>query len=98
MSQGYNGWTNRATWLVNVWCNPESRSDVEAIRYSLEEQYDEMPNGPLKDMVCLDEVNWDELMDHFEDEELDCDDSDDGYALASAGFGTDEDYGYYGEE
>lgn len=23
----------------------------------------------------------------------DCDDSDDGYALASAGFGTDEDYG-----
>ena len=31
-------------------------------------------------------------------EEADCDDSDDGYALASAGFGTDEDYGYYGED
>lgn len=30
--------------------------------------------------------------------EIDCDDSDDGYALASAGFGTDEDYGYYGED
>lgn len=28
--------------------------------------------------------------------EIDCDDSDDGYVLASAGFGTDEDYGYYG--
>lgn len=29
---------------------------------------------------------------------FDCNDmSDDGYALASAGFGTDEDYGYYGE-
>jgi hypothetical protein len=26
------------------------------------------------------------------------DESDDGYALASAGYGTDEDYGYYGEE
>jgi hypothetical protein len=26
---------------------------------------------------------------------LDCDDSDDAYALASAGFGTDEDYGCY---
>lgn len=26
--------------------------------------------------------------------EPDCDDSDDGYALASAGFGMDEDYGY----
>ncbi len=25
----------------------------------------------------------------------DCDDSDDGYALASAGFGTDEDYGCF---
>lgn len=30
----------------------------------------------------------------FEDE-VDCDDSDDGYALASAGFGTDEDYGMF---
>lgn len=28
-----------------------------------------------------------------EDARYDCDDSDDGYALASAGFGTDEDYG-----
>ena len=27
------------------------------------------------------------------DEGPDCDDGDDGYALASAGFGTDEDYG-----
>lgn len=27
-----------------------------------------------------------------EEEEYDCDDSDDRYALASAGFGTDEDY------
>jgi hypothetical protein len=25
-------------------------------------------------------------------------DTDDAYALQSAGFGTDEDYGYYGEE
>ena len=65
----YNGWTNRATWLVNVWCNPESREDVEAIRYSLEEQYDAMPDGPLKDMVHLSEVDWDQLLEHFEDEE-----------------------------
>ena len=28
-----------------------------------------------------------------ESDEIDCDDSDDGYVLASAGFGTDEDYG-----
>lgn len=29
------------------------------------------------------------------EEDIDCDDFDDGYALASAGFGTDEDYGMY---
>lgn len=29
--------------------------------------------------------------------QVDCDDSDDGYALASAGWGTDEDYGCSGE-
>ena len=33
------------------------------------------------------------LDDEEEEEEPDCDDSDDGYALASAGWGTDEDYG-----
>ena len=33
-----------------------------------------------------------------EDEDYYPDYEDDGDALASAGFGTDEDYGYYGEE
>ena len=65
----YNGWSNRETWLVNVWYNPESRQDVEMIRESLEEQYDAMPAGPLKDMVALGEVDWDELLAHFEEEE-----------------------------
>ena len=31
--------------------------------------------------------------DYAEAEDVDADDSDDGYALASAGFGTDESYG-----
>ena len=65
----YNGWSNRETWLVSVWCNPESKEDVESIRYMLEEQYDEIPDGPLKDMVNLGAVNWEELASHFEDEE-----------------------------
>jgi len=100
MSQGYNGWTNRETWLVNIWFNPESREDVQMAREVLEWQYDNLPDGVLKDMVDLYAVNWDELEDHFDEEESepDCDDSDDGYALASAGFGTDEDYGYAGDE
>jgi len=42
------------------------------------------------------EVDFDELeRDH--DEAYEPDYEDDGDALASAGFGTDEDYGYYGE-
>ena len=65
----YNGWTNRETWLVNVWFDPTCREDVEAARYTLEEQYDAIPDGPLKDMVNLDAVNWDELLEHFENEE-----------------------------
>jgi hypothetical protein len=64
----YNGWTNRATWLVNVWGNPESKDDVQSLRSMLEEQYDELPNGIIKDMLDLSEINWDELEAHFEDE------------------------------
>ena len=64
----YNGWTNRETWLINVWYDPESRDDVYAIRDMLEEQYDQIPDGALKDMVNLDAVNWDELLEHFEEE------------------------------
>jgi len=63
----YNGWTNRATWLVNVWFNPESRSDVEMARETLESAIDDLPDF-LKDFVDTD-INWDELLEHFEDEE-----------------------------
>jgi hypothetical protein len=46
-----------------------------------------------------DMLDANELSERFEDEDdFDCDDGDDGYALSSAGFGTDEDYGYYGED
>lgn len=40
----------------------------------------------------------DEDEDEVVDDGPDCDDGDDGWALASAGFGTDEDYGSYGED
>ena len=38
------------------------------------------------------------LLEEVEVEDYEPDFEDDGDALASAGFGTDEDYGYYGEE
>ncbi len=62
----YNGWTNRETWLVNVWFNPESRDDVESARAYLEEEYDKLPDV-LKDFVNLDAINWEELLGAFEE-------------------------------
>ena len=67
----YNGWTNRETWLVNVWGNPESRADVQALREDLEAQYDELPNGIIKDMLDLGEINWEELEAAFDEEDED---------------------------
>jgi hypothetical protein len=52
-----------------------------------------MSEDDVKDMMQANDI-----LDEDEEDELDCDDSDDGYALASAGFGTDEDYGYAGDE
>ena len=63
----YNGWTNRETWLVNVWFNPESKDDVHSARGFIEEQYEELPDF-MKDFVNLDAINWNELLEHFEDE------------------------------
>ena len=66
MSNTYNGWTNRATWLVNVWFNPESAADVDGARFALEEAADAVPDY-LRDFLCLDEVNWSELAAHVRD-------------------------------
>jgi hypothetical protein len=64
----YNGWTNRATWLVNVWFNPESLEDVQAARYAIEEAEDSLPDF-MRDFLCTDAINWDELEAHFEEVE-----------------------------
>lgn len=67
----YDGWSNRETWLVNVWFDPESKEDVQFAKSILEEQYDAMENGALKDMLNFGAINWDELESHFDDEESD---------------------------
>ena len=48
-----------------------------------------MSEDDVADMAHANEFFYEE---DDEDYELDCDDGDDGYALASAGFGMDEDY------
>ena len=65
----YNGWTNRATWLVNVWGNPETKDNVRNLKEQLEDDYDAITNGILKDMIDLNAINWKELEDAMEDEE-----------------------------
>ena len=64
----YNGWTNRATWLVNVWFNPESKQDVEMAKLAIEEAEENIPDY-MRDFLCTGEVNWTELSLHFDDEE-----------------------------
>jgi len=49
-----------------------------------------MSEDDVADMMQCNDILEDEDLD---EDEPDCDDSDDGYALASAGHGTDEDYG-----
>lgn len=65
----YNGWSNRETWLVNVWFNPESAGDVQLARSMIEEQYDAMENGVLKDMLSIGSIDWNELESCFDDED-----------------------------
>ena len=79
---GYNGWTNRETWLVNLYFgdeivdyvfdygfNPETWSADDVAR--VYEEYvlvisfvqDDLNNVSafLRDMVNLEDINWDEL-------------------------------------
>ena len=59
------------------------------------QQIADMYGLPVKDVMLI----YDELMDQFDDSSFD--DSMDGdfdTAMASAGMGTDEDYGYFGME
>lgn len=62
----YNGWTNRETWLINVWFNPESKADVEFAREQLESDVSSLP-AYLKDFIDDSVIDWDELLAQFED-------------------------------
>lgn len=65
----YNGWTNRATWLINVWFEPESKEQVSLARETFEEAVSELAlkNAWLSDFIDTD-INWTELESHFEAE------------------------------
>ena len=74
----HNGWSNRQTWLVNLWFNPESKADVQTARDTLEEDYQSL-SGIFRDMIDLSVIDWDELESHFDDEESDEDDDSESF-------------------
>ena len=68
-----NGWTNRETWLINLWFEYENQEELDDIRSLLEEELDELRNkisDYLVDLLGLNfvenEINWDELAGHCE--------------------------------
>lgn len=79
---GYNGWTNRETWLVNLWFGDDLRelkqegTEIDA-RYAeecvwdtLEVGWDRLRSGDAfaSDLIAfaLSGVNWQEIVDSLE--------------------------------
>ena len=58
----------------------------------------ELSFGRIAEIFGVTRADVETIYDEMMSQDMDCDDSDDGYALASAGFGTDEDYGCYDGE
>ncbi len=70
----YNGWTNRETWLVNLWFEPRTRSDLEFAEQVIQEDFDAIMNGKhlkgfFTDYVNFDLINWDELAESLDEED-----------------------------
>ena len=54
----YNGFTNRETWLINLWFNPESNDDIFMAREVVEADIENLP-AYLKDFIHINDINWD---------------------------------------
>lgn len=65
MSEKYNGWTNRETWLVNLWFGDSwgCEADVDYTMDIIQEDIDNIPTY-LQDFICSGLINWEELKDH----------------------------------
>jgi hypothetical protein len=72
----YNGWTNRETWLLNLYLNDYFHAMgqyltadyiEETVRDMLEDA--DVP-AMFKDMIYLGAVNWEELAEHSGDQRL----------------------------
>jgi len=74
IDQKYNGWTNYATWRVNleIFDGSESPWDHHSAKEFAEEIiYSSTPEGLARDyaLAFLFDVNWGEIAEHYQDEE-----------------------------
>jgi len=69
----YNGWTNIDTWRVNVEFNPESKDDIYFIKDHLESIKSSISEDEnlrvIHGFIDLSQINWNELLSHFEEED-----------------------------
>ena len=63
----YNGWSNRETWLINLWFGDDNPS-VEMVKDWFQEAYDKLPDF-MQDFVYEDSIDWEELEEAWEDED-----------------------------
>lgn len=79
MDTTYNGWTNRQTWLINIWfmegLDGQEPVTAEYLQEMVEEYiYDALESVPtnprnfLQDIMDISDVNWDELADNHNSE------------------------------
>lgn len=82
--QSYNGWTNHATWLVNLWLTNDQYTEEGlrmAVRYGGHEGlkdyvYELLDDSGIAsdtmwyDMItsCLSDVDWREIAGHYQDD------------------------------
>jgi hypothetical protein len=71
-----NGWRNRATWLVNLWYEPRTVSDVNYLEEAIEDEFLDMMEKQYgstahfyTDLIDFTTIDWDSLREHCEEEE-----------------------------
>ena len=70
----YNGWTNRETWLVNIWFMDSQDYDETISAEYIEELVSEYvyeqieASGFIADMIDMGCINWQELADSHNSE------------------------------
>ena len=66
----YNGWKNRETWLVNLWYGDtwDCVEDVRITEILLDEKYEDLGNGIMRDMIDWQAIDREQLRSHVADQ------------------------------